>query len=89
MSIVSQIITGTIKSILNQEDELYRQRISICRDCQLIKQDKIFGEICNPQLYMNTQGEVSKTPKLGFQHGCGCILRSKCRVKESQCPLNR
>ncbi len=89
MSTVGQIINGTIKNILNQEDALYQERIAICRACPLLKQDSLFGEICNPTLYMNSKGEVSQTARPGFQHGCGCVLRSKCRVKEAECPLHR
>ena len=86
---VKDVVNGTIKNILNKDDELYQQRISICRKCPLIKQDRIFGEICNPYVYMNSAGEISKTPKSGFRHGCGCVLRSKTRVKESSCPLSK
>ena len=89
MSIVNQIINGTIKNILNKDDELYQKRIIVCRQCKLIKQDNVFGEICNPQLYMNDQGEISHTSKSGFKNGCGCVLRSKTRVKDAHCPLNR
>lgn len=87
---VGKIIEGTINNLLNKEDDLYQERISICRKCKLIKQDKLFGEICNPSLYMNPITlEISDVPKPGFQHGCGCVLRSKCRVRETNCPLKR
>ena len=86
---VNQIVTGTINNILNREEELFNKRISICRSCKLHKVDNVFGEICNPRLYMNSNNETSTVSKPGFQHGCGCILRSKCRVKDAHCPLNR
>lgn len=87
---IPQVINGTIKNVLNQNDDLYQERIKVCKECKLIKTDKIFGEVCNPSLYINPEtNEASKTPKLGFLNGCGCILRSKCRVVEAKCPLNR
>lgn len=89
MSAISQIIDGTVKNILNQNEELYNKRITICKTCPLIKTDSVFGEICNPTLYMNKSGEISKVQKPGFTHGCGCVLRSKCRVNEARCPLDR
>lgn len=90
MGTVTDIIDGTIKNLLNQNGPLYKERITICRDCKLIKEDTIFGEVCNAALYVNPDtDEVSKTPKPGFLNGCGCILKSKCRVAEAKCPLNR
>ena len=89
MSTISQIAKGMVNNLLNKEDELYQSRIKICRDCKLIKEDRVFGEICNPSLYMNAAGEISSTPKIGYIHGCGCMLGSKCRVKESHCPLSK
>ena len=90
MSIISQIAKGTVNNLLNKEDELYQKRIKMCRSCKLFKQDKIFGEICNPSLYVNPKTEeTSRVFKSGFIHGCGCVLRSKTRVKEAECPLDR
>lgn len=87
---INQIVTGTVKNLLNQDEELYLERISICRQCKLITKDMIFGEICNPRLYLNPlTNETSVIKKRGFEHGCGCILKSKCRVRETHCPLNK
>lgn len=87
---VSQIIEGTVKNILNQDENLYLERIAVCRQCKLLTKDKIFGDTCNPSLYLNPiTNETSLTPKVGFESGCGCILRSKCRVREAHCPLKK
>ena len=60
----------------------------ICRSCKLYNKDGLFGEECNPKIYLNPEtDQISNTPKKGYFHGCGCILRSKTRVKNEKCPL--
>lgn len=44
---LDQIISGHIKELLNQEQDLYNERIKICRECKLLTKDKILGEICD------------------------------------------
>lgn len=84
------IAKGFFNSLTNKEDELYKDRISVCKLCPLLKKDKVFGSICNNGLYLNSiTGETSKEDKPGFKNGCGCILRSKTRVPEAHCPLNK
>lgn len=87
---IKQIIEGTINNLLNKEEELYQERILICRSCILISEDNIFGEVCNPYLYVKPgTDQISRSEKKGYINGCGCILRSKCRVQESKCPLGK
>jgi len=87
---ISQIINGTYKNLLNKDEELYKERIAICHKCKLLKKDKIFGEVCNSTLYLNpATNEISKTAKPGFRHGCGCVLGSKTRVEDTECPLGK
>lgn len=87
---VSQIVNGTLKNIFNQEEKLYNKRIVICRQCKLRKIDTIFGEMCSPSLYLNPNtDEISNVPKEGFTPGCGCVLGSKTRVRELECPLKK
>lgn len=87
---VGQIISGTLKNLLNRDEELYKTRISICRECKLFKIDKLFGEVCNSEIYLNPKtNEISPIPKTGFAHGCGCVLGSKCRVQEAHCPVGK
>jgi len=66
--IINQIAQGFYNSLLNREEELYQDRIKVCRCCELLKIDEIFGETCK---------------------SCGCILRSKCRVKDAECPKGK
>lgn len=87
---VSQIVKGTINNLLNKEEDLYLKRIAICKSCKLLIQNKLFGEICNPNLYLNPQtNETSTVPRPGFKHGCSCVLASKTRVKDTHCPVGK
>ena len=82
-----QIAKGIYNNILKKEEELYIQRITICKSCKLFKNDKLFGEICNPSLYLNPiTNEISKVEKEGFKEGCSCLLKNKCRVSDAECP---
>ena len=45
--LVQQIAQGFYNNLMNKEDELYQKRIAICRNCNLIRIDKIFGEECS------------------------------------------
>lgn len=87
---IHQIIQGTIFNLLNKEEELYLERMKVCSKCKLLKVDKIFGETCNSTMYLNPKtNELSPIPRPGFIHGCGCVLGSKNRVKEAECPLKK
>lgn len=87
---MEQLIEGTLKNIFNREEELYKERIAVCKKCVLYKKHKVFGAICNNHLYVNPNtDETSLHPKKDFLKGCGCILRSKCRVIEAKCPINK
>ena len=50
---INQIVNGTIKNLLNKDEELFQERIVVCRKCKLLKKHAVFGEICNPSLYLN------------------------------------
>lgn len=89
MSTVAQIAEGFYNNLLKKKEDLYIKRINICRDCPLLKIDPIFGEVCNPSLYINAKGETSKTPKSGYIKGCGCVMASKTRVDEAHCVINK
>lgn len=87
---INQIIRGTVNNLLNKEEELYNQRINICHECKLLNKTKLFGEICNSNLYLNPiTNEISVNPKEGFKNGCGCVIASKSRVKEAHCPVGK
>ena len=86
---INQIAEGFFNSIFERKESLYEERIKICRNCPLIRIDKLFGEVCNPRLYINRNGDVSKHPQKGYVKGCGCILTSKTRVDSAHCIINK
>ena len=87
---INQIAKGVYNRILNKEQELFKYRYNICKDCKLFIDDVRFGPICNKYLYLNPKtDETSSEPKKGFSKGCGCILKAKCRVPDAKCPNNK
>lgn len=87
---IGQIAEGFYNNLTNKEEDLFDERIKICKQCKLLKQDNIFGEVCNSRLYLNPNtDETSKIPKEGFFRGCGCVLKAKTRVKYAKCPAGK
>ena len=84
------IIQGHLKELFNQEEDLYKNRIKVCKTCPLYKIDNILGEICNSKLYVNLEtGQTSNYPKMGYVNGCSCRLSSKARLVYAKCPLEK
>lgn len=87
---ITDIVEGFYNSATNKKQDLYETRIQVCKSCKLYIKDKIFGARCNSKLFLDPKtDEVSKTRKSGFIRGCGCVLKAKCRVKQSKCPLRK
>lgn len=87
---ITQILKGTFNNITNRKEELYNDRIKICKECKLLKKDEFFGEICNNRLWLNPiTDETSYIPLEGYYKGCGCILQSKGRLPEAVCPAGK
>ena len=89
MGKVTQIIEGFYNNLTNKEDDLYTLRIKICKKCPLYIVDEIFGQVCNPALYINTKGVASKVASPGYIKGCGCLLSSKTRVPDAACIVKK
>ena len=86
---LDKIAEGFYNNILKKEEDLYNERIVICKKCPLFKKTKIFGPVCNSELYINDKDEISKTLKPGFVKGCGCVLNSKTRLENAKCIINK
>lgn len=87
---IGQIAEGFYNNVFDKEGDLLEERMKICKQCKLFKQDSVFGEVCNARLYLNPiTDETSKLPKEGFLRGCGCVLKAKTRVKYSKCPVGK
>lgn len=62
------------------------ERLKICETCKLMTMDPTRGPRCDSTKYMNPQtGEISRTPKSGWIHGCNCFLRYKTRDPNAKC----
>lgn len=84
---LEEITEGFYNLLMKNEQQLYEDRIAICKTCKILKDDNVFGRMCNSGLYLNPiTDEVSYTPRPGFNPGCGCVLSAKARVKEGKCP---
>ena len=87
---VTQIVEGTFNNITNRKEDLYSERIAICRQCPIKKDDEIFGEMCNNRRWMNPNtGEVSYIPLDGYVKGCGCKIKLKAKLKTEKCPAGK
>lgn len=88
---MKDIIKGHYNELTNKEEDLYLQRIAICKACPLYKEDMFAGPICNSKLWMNESDleSTSSTPKAGYKKGCGCRLNAKTRLGHRHCPFNK
>lgn len=69
--------------MLNQE--LYNERIEICKKCPLYKEDKIRGPICDSNKFISPDGiKWSWFRKEGYVRGCGCAL-TKAKNPKNRC----
>lgn len=49
----------------------------------------MFGPVCNPDKYMNHEGEIAFLPKAGFKKGCGCLLVPKSKHVDNHCTVGK
>lgn len=85
---VGQIIHGHVNEMLGLNKNISQERMKICYSCPLYSTK--LGGLCNNRLWLNIEtGDVSVTPKKGYQRGCGCRLNSKTRLPEAECPLGK
>ncbi len=82
------IANGTVKNIFNLNQDISNRRMQICYTCPLFL--KKLGGVCNSRLWLNpNNGDVSTIKKEGYLKGCGCLLKSKTRLPEAKCPVNK
>lgn len=86
---VKQIVSGHIKELTKQENDLYESRIRICRQCPLYTKTS-FGPICDSKKCVNPEtNEVKTYPESGYICGCSCRLEAALRLKNKKCNLNK
>ena len=67
---IKQIAEGFYNRLVDKEQELYKERIAICKRCAVMKVDDIFGPICSSTMYINPKdGDVSSIKKPGYNRG--------------------
>ncbi len=70
----------------NELSDLAKERLAICKQCLLFKDDPERGPICNPAKYMSPDGkEVSYFKKEGWIKGCGCLINFRVIRQNSHC----
>lgn len=74
--------------MINENDlsDLAKERLAICKQCLLFKEDPERGMICNPAKYMSPDGkEVSYFRKEGWIKGCGCLIGFRVIRQNAHC----
>ena len=85
---VKNIIQGHINEVFNINEDISKNRLKICYRCPLYSNK--LGGICNSRLWLNRNtGDVSVIMKSGYIKGCGCRLRSKTRLPNAKCPVDK
>lgn len=88
---MKDIIRGHYNELTGKEEDLYLERIEICKQCPLYKLDVFAGPICNNKKWMSLDDlhSVSDIPRPGYKKGCGCRLNAKTRLGHRHCPFNK
>ena len=85
---VKNIIQGHINEVFNINEDISKNRLKICYRCPLYSNK--LGGICNSRLWLTRNtGDVSVIMKPGYIKGCGCRLRSKTRLPNAKCPVDK
>lgn len=86
---VGQIVEGHYKEITKKENDLYDERIVICKECPLYS-DTVLGPVCDSKKCWNKKENILETfPNGNNTCGCGCRLKAALRVKNKKCVLNK
>lgn len=66
-------------------NDLYNERMEICKKCPLYKEDKMRGPVCDSNKYISKDGtKWSWFKKEGYVKGCGCGL-TKAKNPRNHC----
>lgn len=85
---VGDIIEGHYNEITNKENELFNQRIKVCKNCPLYL-DKLGGICDSKKCWNTTKNTLESFPGKDIICGCGCRLQAKLRLKNAKCVLNK
>lgn len=85
---IGQIVEGHIKEITKQENDLYNERIKICKQCPLYSER--LGGVCDAKKCLDeTKNQMVSYPGKNITCGCGCRLQAKARLISAKCVLNK
>lgn len=85
---IIDILNGHVNEILNNNEDLFNERMKICRRCPLYIATKL-GPMCNNKLWIDKNSNISKEEKKDYVRGCGCRLDAKLRVPHAKCIINK
>lgn len=85
---IGDIFEGHIKEITKQENDLYNERIKICKKCPLYS-ERLGGVCDSKKCWDETKKQIVFYPGKGITCGCGCRLQAKTRLISSKCVLNK
>lgn len=85
---IGDIVEGHYKEITDKENELFEQRIKICKNCPLYS-DKLGGICDSKKCWDIIKNTPESFPGKNIICGCGCRLPAKLRLKNAKCVLNK
>lgn len=66
------------------------ERLQVCKRCNLVRIDPVYGPVCDSTKYMNPKtGETSRLPHAGWIRGCACKLAWKTKNPTAHCVANK
>lgn len=85
---IKNIVVGHINELVGNNKSISEQRLEICLKCPMLLKTPI-GLLCNPNLYINKNNEISNVNKDGFVRGCSCRVHAKTSVSNEHCIVNK
>ena len=86
---MKDIIHGHYNELTGKEEDLYLERIEICKQCPLYTETSL-GPICDSKKCFNSETNKTQSyPSEGYTCGCACRLNAKTRLKNAKCVLNK
>ena len=71
-------------------NDLFSNRMAICKQCLLFKENGVWGPECDGSKWINPEGTLTSVKfKEGWTRGCGCKLNWKCKQLKSKCILGK
>lgn len=73
-----------------KQEELSKERLEICKQCPIYKEDPLRGPTCDSNKFISPDGtKWSYLKKDGYVRGCSCRLASKTRNPNNHCIISK